>query len=386
MRILHVITSLKIGGAESALVNFLTVANNNPHEHIVVFFHKGPNVERLHALGIKTYHITGIVTYCDLIGILRLAKLIKALQPSLIHSALWSANIIGRLMARCFSLPIVCDIHGNSLAEGKYRNLLDRLTVDYATKLVAVSSSVYAAYRDNIIATQKNRSLDNNLVTINNGIDYHTVHRLAQQHYQTRKNFGLTDDDFVVGAIGRLEPIKNYNVLISAFAQCLLATNSKKIKLVIVGGGSQEQELKLLCTKIGIKNNVIFTGYRTDAVGFYSLFDCFVLASQSEGLSISLLEALCFGLPIITTSATHQHDVIENNTHGIVIQPGNELQLSSSIKTLFETAGKIESMRQANKFLVMQNFSLNTTINLYHDLYKTLAGCFYTKKKTSDQR
>jgi glycosyltransferase involved in cell wall biosynthesis len=377
MKIFHIITSLKIGGAESALVNFLHVANNNPHEHVVAYFYPGPNVQRLEACGIPTYHIKGIVHYADPVAFWRLARLIKQTQPNLIHSALWAANIVGRVMAKYFALPIICDVHGNSFDEGKLRNWFDRKTVGFATKIVAVSSSTHEAYCTNIIAATKNTQLTNNLITINNGIDYQATRLRAQQYQHTRIQLGLHDDDFVVGTIGRLEPIKSYDVLIKAFTY-ITAPN---VKLVIVGGGSQEQALKHLCTELGITTNVLFMGYRTDATSFYPLFDCFVLSSQSEGLSIALLEALCFGLPIITTNQTSQHDVIEHNVHGLMVPPNNPQALAHAIKCLFENKEQRVAMCQACLHLVQHKFSLTSTINAYHEVYRNVVMNFSHKNK-----
>ncbi len=387
MKIFHLITSLKIGGAESALINFLTAANNNPHEHVVAYFHPGPNLEKIHALNITTHHITGLISYTDPIGLWKLARLIKQEQPNIIHSALWSANIIGRLMAKYFSLPIICDIHGNSFDEGKFRNWFDRQTVGYATKIVAVSTSTHDTYHTNIIAQLKDPNLANNLITINNGIDCPSVCSRAQKHQLKRADFGLTDNDFVIGALGRLEPIKSYDILIKAFREVQEGTacgknSHKKTTLMIVGGGSQEQTLKTLCSDLGISEKVIFVGYRTDAISFYPLFDCFVLSSQSEGLSIALLEALCFGLPIITTNQTPIHDVIEHNVNGLIVPTNNIQALAEAIKSLRENNDLRISMQKANKALVADRFSLKKTITSYHKIYTEKAVLFSDKNKT----
>lgn len=365
MKILHLITSLKIGGAESALVNFLRNANHKPHEHIVAYFHDGPNVERLAHLGIATHHIKGLLTYSDPLGLWRLIRLIKQTKPDLIHSALWSANIIGRLIAHYFSLPIVCDIHGNSYDEGKMRNWADRATVAYATQLVAVSPSTHKAYAENILAIKKHQPHQTKLVTINNGIDYQAVRAQAYHAPLTRHMFGLNDHDFVIGALGRLEPIKSYDILLKAFAQIA----HPKGKLVIVGGGSQEHALKKLSSHLGITNKVIFTGFRTDAVSFYPLFDCFVLSSQSEGLSIALLEALCFGIPIITTNLTPQHDVITHRVHGLIVPPNDVHALYQALNFLIENTAVQLAMHTACIERAEHAYALSSTIEAYHSVY-----------------
>lgn len=373
MKIFHLITSLKIGGAESALVNFLRAANNNPHQHLVAYFHPGPHIKTLTNMGVATYHIKGVISYADPLALWRLMRLIKQTKPDLIHSALWSANIIGRLLATYFRLPLICDIHGNSYDEGRMRNWFDRATVRAASHLVAVSSSTRDAYEQNILATKKIAGNTPSLVTINNGIDHNTVRSQAQANKLTRASFGLSDYDFVVGALGRLEPIKSYDLLLKACAQITCRT----LKVIIVGGGSQEQYLKNLCHTLGIADQVRFTGYRTDAVSFYPLFDCFVLSSQSEGLSIALLEALCFGLPIVTTNTTPTHDVIKHNIHGLIVPPNDAPALARALKILIENKNKHLSMHDACISLVEKDFSLTSTVAAYHNLYATAHKNFH---------
>ncbi len=361
MKILHIITSLKIGGAESALINFLRTAHNNPHEHIVAYFYHGPHVATLTNLGIATHHIQGWFSYADPYALWQLIRLIKRSKPNLIHSALWSANIIGRLMARWFNIPIICDIHGNSFDEGKIRNWFDRATVGYASAIVAVSRSAYEAYQTNILTP----ATKTKLTCINNGIDYQSARSTAYQHPLTRAEFGLNDHDFVIGTIGRLEPIKSFDILIKACKDI----KQENIKLLIVGGGSQEPALKKLAASLGIANQVIFTGQRTDALRFYPLFDCFALSSQSEGLSIALLEALCFGLPVITTHTTKHHDVITHEVHGLLVPPNDVAALAQAISTLVASPDLQTTMRQNNQALVEKKFSLASTVAAYQQVY-----------------
>lgn len=373
MIILHLITSLRIGGAEVALCNFLEkVAPDSSNRHVVVYFHPGPIAARLTAFGLTVIQVRGLLSPYDPLGLWRLCRCVAALKPDVIHSALWSANVLGRLIAHRFKLPIICDLHGNSSDEGWLRNFLERRTAHLSTAIVAVSSNTHNIYYENIIRrlpTKKQHFVEKKLTIIHNGIDRATLHRQAAVKPLTRAALGLTGDDFVVGAVGRLEPIKSYDVLIKAFALFINETKTTSAKLCIVGGGSQAAALTLLVAQEKIDFLTIFTGQQDNACRFYPLFNCFVLSSQSEGMSIALLEALAFGLPVITTNQEPSHDVITHGINGFIVPPNAPQQLATALKLLYENHELIKSMRLKNSALVEEKFSLETTIKSFKKLY-----------------
>ena len=434
MNILHLITSLKVGGAESALVNYLSkVVGQDGNTHSVAYFHLGPNVDKIRNLGVKTYQISGTLSIYDPVFFFRLAKLIQFIKPDVIHSSLWSANIIARLISKFSKIPVICDLHGNSFDEGRVRNWFDRRTVKYCAKIVAVSNSVKDAYLKNIMTSELNKpapsrrqrlwragcgecarsaridasaeatserrlepspngrraELQKNLVVIKNGIDVQALRDKAFTEPLIRKNFGLFDDDFVIGAVGRLEPIKSYDVLIKAFASfChpeLDSVSNAQAKLVIVGDGSQAAALAALVKTLKIEKQVIFTGFRPDAYKFYQIFDCFALSSQSEGLSIALLEAMVFGLPIISTNLDiSRHDVITPGINGLLVRPNDIEGYARAINKLFqdrqEDRGLKHTMGKRNLELVGSEFCIDGVVDRYQALYQDVVQCYQLKK------
>lgn len=382
MNILHLITSLKVGGAESALVNYLSkvsdpkvvdhkIIGHDSNTHSVVYFHHGPNADKIRDLGVKIYQVFGAFSIYDPVLFFRLAKLIKLIKPDIIHSSLWSANISARLISMFYKIPVICDLHGNSFDEGKFRNWLDRRTVNYCAKIVAVSDSVKDSYLKNIIGA--NCSKYSKLVVIKNGIDVDSLKNKAYSDPLTRKDFGLLQSDFVVGAVGRLEPIKSYDILIRAFARFLKDNNAANAKLVIVGDGSQRQALQDLVKSLKIQDHVVFTGFCPDACKFYPIFDCFALSSQSEGLSIALLEAMAFGIPVISTNSDiYKHDVIKSGINGFLVNTGDIQSYASAINKLFidRELGKIIGAKNAE--LVRTEFCIDGVADKYQQLYQQL--------------
>ena len=385
MKILHIITSLKIGGAESALYNFLAKAlEQQEGTHFVAYFHEGPTAEKIKTLGIKTYHVTGRWFMYDPFIYVRLKKLIYLLKPDLIHTSLWSANIIGRILGHRLSIPVLSDQHGDSMHEGWIRNLLDRWTVKWACNVVAVGDQVAASYRANIIGAIKipaeRKVISSRLLVIKNGIDVDAVRKKAASDALDRSAIGMRNTDFVVGAVGRLDPIKSYDVLITAFSLFVNALKKREMegntvrcpKLCIVGDGQEKERLQQLVTTLSIQHDVLFVGAQHNVFRFYPLFDLFALSSQSEGLSIALLEAMSFALPVITTHVKGQHEVLVDGVNGFLISVNDVSSYARALERLYYDKALAFAMGKVNYQRVNASFSITTVVERYYQLYRKM--------------
>lgn len=366
------ISSLKLGGAESALVNYLThTQQDNGYEHHIAYIHDGPNRLKIEQLGFPTYHIRGLFHTYDPMIMWKVFRLVKTIKPDVIHTSLWSANVLGRIMGKLFCIPVISDLHGLPRHEGFMRNWIERVTMRWSDRLVAVADIVKDDYKKVIF---QGRQCDlSKLVVIKNGIDYEKIRSKAYEHPANRIDYGLADDDFVVGAVGRLEPIKSYDLLIKAFAQAS-KQSSRKMKLCLIGDGSQMQQLQALVHTLGIADKILFLGYKTDAYRFYPLFNCFALSSQSEGLSIALLEAMAFGLPVITTHDRMIHDVITHGVNGLLVKPNDVAAYVQVLLTLSLDQTLCSKIAHANKILIEDCFSLDSVVKKYHALYREVSS------------
>lgn len=348
-----------MGGAERALCNMLTHMRNKSYQHHVAYFHPGPFVEELTKLGIPTYHIKGLVYRYDPWAYKNICSLVKKIQPNALHTSLWAANILGRLVGKKFNISVISDLHGNATDEGKLRNFLERHTAHLSTHIVAVSDSVAGAYRQTVIKAPKN------LIVIKNGINPDTIKTMAQQNPIKRSDLGFPENAFVIGTVGRLEVIKSYDVLLKAFA-VLKAPNSF---LCIVGDGSQRPILEALAKQLGISHAVLFAGAQANPYPYYPLFDCFALSSTSEGLSLALLEALTFGLPVVTTHNNQTHDVLTHGTHGFLVPPAQPTQLANALNSIITNPEIANAMRVANAHLIDEHYHIQRVVKQYNSLF-----------------
>ncbi|MBD3231729.1 glycosyltransferase [Candidatus Dependentiae bacterium] len=375
MKILHIITSLKIGGAESSLYNLLQefIKDKNDY-HFVIYFHDGPNAEKIRKLGIPIFKNEGFLHKYDPYAYFKLKKLIKQINPNLIHSALWSANILARLIAKKLNIPIICDLHSNISYDGLFRTWLEKYFLYKADKYIAVSNSAMSGFYNSVILKEKNpikrKIATNKLSLIYNGIDTKKTQTFNVKIEKT--DYGINKNDFVFGSVGRLEPIKSYDLLIKSF-HLLINKTKCSAKLCIIGNGSQKSKLQKLTTRLNINNQVIFLGEKNNAYKYYTLFNCFIISSKSEGLSIALLEALSFGLPIITTHNNQIHEAIKNGQNGLLVPTENKVALAKAMEKLCMNHKLCKNIKQNNLKLVKTKFNIYKTKKSYLELYYKIA-------------
>jgi glycosyltransferase involved in cell wall biosynthesis len=370
MRICYVITSLKIGGAEVALTRITAKMQEKGHDVFVAFFHTGPMLQRLIEQGIKPVQITGIASPYDPWGWWQLYCFLAQLKPDVIHASLWSASIMTRVLGPLISVPIISELHGNCTKEGFLRNIIDSLTTNRPAAIVAVSQAVASAYKRMV-----NKTFNCPILVVPNGIELAAL-GLSDKPI-TRAALGIPADAFVVGSIGRLEPIKGYDLLIKAFA--LLPENCW---LVIVGGGSQLAHLKALSKQLGINQRTIFTGFLSDASGYYPILSCFALSSHSEGLSLALLEAMAHGIASVTTHDTGVHDLITQKQTGLLVLSRQPADFATCLSLLVQNPALCQQLGAAGKKHIITHYSLQAQASALETLYQTVIHSAANSKKT----
>ncbi len=300
-RIVHIITGLQRGGAETVLVTLATELAQKPYSYTqsVIYFKDGPLRASLEKLGISCYHA----------GYIRTFWLIKKLNPDIIHSSLWSANIIARLYGVLFSVPVYCSLHTVSEHSGGFRNFIDAILPFKPTEFIAVSEKVKKSY-EKFLPAQK-------IAVIENGIP------AVLSKKATKKQ-----ERYTIGAIGRFVPVKNYHILLDAFA--LLHKEFPQTELMLVGHGPLEKKLRKQADMLNIAAVVTFV-INKPAQEFYAQFNCFVQPSAYEGFSLTAAEALQAKTPVIVTGKNKQHIFIENEKHGLVIEPDSAQALYKAL-------------------------------------------------------
>lgn len=362
--ILHVTPSLMIGGAEKLLLDLLTNFKTNPDnlfEHQVAYFQAGPFLDQIKQLNIKTYPVTGAVKYWDPTALIRLFLLIKKIKPYKIHSMLWIANFYARLISKLLKIPVICAIHsyynnGNLARDSFIKQQLDQLTLNWAEQIVVVSAEIAQK-----LALAKYQLKPSQVKIILNGV------QLPNQAESKKLNTLKTCHFFTIGHIGRLVPVKNQILLIQALS--IIKAQTKNFKAIIIGSGELESSLKKLTHALDLTKQINFI--KTNQAKLYiPRFDCFVLPSHQEGLSIALLEAMSFGVTPIITGNSDRHDVVKNQHNGLICPPNQPYQLAQAILSLKNTPALNAKLAQNARITIEKQFNLHRTAKLYLSAYQ----------------
>lgn len=277
----------------------------------------------------------------------------------------YRASLYGRIAALLARIPVVItSVHGNYRKDLRLeRKIANKILSNVTDRIVAVSESI----KQDILRYDKIEPLK--VIVINNGVDT-TKFNPEGKFRNIRREFSISDNEIIIGFIGRFVPAKGLEYLIDAFS--LLNRELKNIKLLMVGEGSLLSSLKEKVQENGINEKVIFTGKRYDIPDILSAIDVFVMPSLAEGLPNSLLEAMAMGKPVIATSVGGIPELIKDRLNGFLIPPGNSESLVASIKMLAtdkHLASKIG--KEARKY-IKQNLSIQETVRKWELLYFSL--------------
>lgn len=364
IKVLHILHAFSHGGLENGIVNIINGSPPDLEHELCLLTTAGEFVDRLKK-AVRYYELLKQPGN-SLKTILQLRRVIRESGADIVHTRNWGAfdGVIGACL--CPGVTLFHGEHGRDISDPQglnpRRNLLRRLFSPRIRKFTTVSEDLAHWLRKKVGIP------NNKIILIRNGVD--TERFRPHRDPELRKELGIADDAFVIGTIGRLDPVKNHEGLIQAFAS--LARKVHNIRLVIVGDGPERQNLDRLILIHHVSPATILTGYRSDIDRFYGVFDVFVLNSFAEGMSNTLLEAMSSALPVVCTPVGANTDLIEDGIRGKLIPAGNEGRLVEALNEYWCSPElRFAAGMNARKFV--ENFyTLSQMISQYSVLYRGL--------------
>jgi glycosyltransferase involved in cell wall biosynthesis len=295
VKVLHVITGLGVGGAELQLRALLQHTRHQPD--VVTLYNPGPVAEMISGDGVWVRDL-GMTRNTELSALARLTRLIRAGGYDVVHTHLYRSCIYGRLAARLASTPVVVTTeHSIGATHLERRRMTLGVRVLYlGTDLcsdVTIAVSEAVAHRLTAWGVPARK-----IEIIPNGLDFARVAYDGAAREKIRGELGLPPDAYVLGVLGRLDPIKRFDLVIRAAAPLL----DDQHRLLIVGDGSIRPELEAEAVRQGVAELVTFAGERHDVAAMLSALDLFVASSEQETFGLSVLEALANGMPALYTT------------------------------------------------------------------------------------
>lgn len=368
MKILLSCLSKSWGGMEMfTLTSALKLKERNTDVYLLCIGNSRLNEEAVKN-NINCFPISG-GSYFHPIQILKTSSIINQNKINIIHSHaskdLWILVPAIKISNRK-NTPLIMTKHVGSAVVKK--NLLHNYLYKRLNKALAISSSI----KENIIETTVIKPDD--IILFHNGVDIKNFNPEKAERNKLRKELNISEDILLIGMIGRMSPGKGHEEFIEAASNLLEKYNN--ILFVIVGEasfGEEEYETKIKnLGKVKAKEQIVFTGYRSDIPDVLAAFDIFILPSHAEAFGIALIEAMAMGKPVIATKSDGVLDIIVENKNGLFFEKKNIYQLVEKIKYLLESKERrVELGLNARKH-VLENFNLDTRFDKLIELYNQI--------------
>ena len=288
-------------------------------------------------------------------------------------------GFVGVIIGKIMRIPVVTtahlmDITTHGTDEGPLENIKDfesnfffrRLlifTLNSSKKIIAVSSDLAKKINQMEIDPQK-------IIVLRNAVDISRFKPI--KNVEMRKKYNIQEKEILILFIGHLEPFKGIFELLDAFYE--INKKNQNVKLVIIGEGHSEMEVKEIVNKYNLKENITFTGKVSPEViqNFYQMADIFTLPSYTEGLPLVVIEAMACGLPVVVSCVGGIPEIVKNNVNGFLVPPRNKEKLAQNLELLINNRELREKFGKKSFEAIDEEFNINKKIDKFIKLYKSI--------------
>ncbi len=296
----------------------------------------------------------------------QLCALIRARQIQIVHAHDYKTNLLALLLAQQTGVTPMTTEHGwtgHALRERAIYYKADKWLARFFPCVLAVSEDI----RQELL---RHGAKPARVTTVLNGIDPEAFRRQPGRQNAMRTSLGLSARDVVIGATGRLEPQKRFDLLLDAVAR--LKPLHPQIRLVIAGEGSQRAVLEQLATRLELNATCTFVGFRRDVADLHHAFDLFVQSSDYEGTPNAVLEAMALETPIVATDAGGTRQLMEDGVHGLIVPVGDVPALAGAMgRALSDSAACAQWTRHA-RARVERDLSFDRRVATVERIYENL--------------
>lgn len=372
--VLHVIHHLTMGGMENGLVNLINCMPEAAYRHAIACVEDYSDFrQRITRPGVEVYALQR--SRVGVWGLRRdIYRLCRRLRPAIVHSRNLS-GLDALLPAHLAGVPHnVHSEHGwdvDDLDGTKTRPvLLRRMHAPLVSRYITVSRDLerYLVQRVGISAQR--------ITQIYNGVDTARFAPVTGDRREALPAGFCPAEGFVVGTVGRLQPVKDQATLLRAFAALLEARPAlrERMRLIIVGDGPKSGELQQLARELGVASLSWFPGALNNVSQVLQAFDVFVLPSLNEGISNTILEAMASGLPVLATAIGGNVEMVRDGESGRCFPTGDAASLNALLLDYIDQPDLREQHGRTARHIAEAEFSLGAMTQRYAAVYDELCS------------
>ena len=364
--VLHLITELDAGGAQSALARLMARLDRRRFTPTVACLYNGDAVvaRRIRALGVPVTDL-GMTARWRWDAFVRLYRLLRHERPIILHTWMFHADFPGRVLGRLAGVPIIVTSRRNENIGGAMRERFNRWTAHLDDRVVAVCELARLAEIERAGVPPEH------VVTVYNGVDVDEFPvASAEVAARARRAMGIPAEAPLLGSLGRLHPQKGFSDLLAALAQ--VRQRIPSVQLFLAGDGESRESLEAQARSLGLCEAVTFAGTRANVPEILAALDVLVLPSLWEGMPNAVLEAMAAGLPVVATAVGGTPEAVVDGVTGLLVPPQDPGALACAIERLLRDPDLRRTMGQAGRRRVEQHFDVWETVRQVEDLYETL--------------
>jgi glycosyltransferase involved in cell wall biosynthesis len=365
IRVLALVKGLGPGGAEQLLVAAATVRDREAFRYEVDYLlpWKDALVGDLEGLGVPT-RCLGVRDERDLRWAWRLRTRLQREPVDVLHAhspyPAGIARLVVRTLPRRLRPKLVYTVHNTFQSFATPTRVLNGLTYPLDDADIAVSVEVHETVW---------RRLQDRTEIVVHGVLLEKVRRELGTREETRAELGLLPDEVVVGTIANFRRQKDYPNLLATAR--LLLDRGWPGRIVAVGQGPMEEEMRALHDRLDLGDRVLLLGRRDDAVRVLAACDVFTMASDNEGLPVALMEALALGLPVAATAVGGIPEAVTDGVEGLLVAPKDPEALAAAITAITEDPSRRAAMADAAR-RAGERFDIRIAARRMEDLYREL--------------
>ncbi len=367
MKIIYIITRSDWGGAQAHLYDLIEYAHiNTNHSCHLIVGEEGRLAEQVRNLGVLVTIVPTLIQSIrplkDILAIRDLVRLLKQINPDIIHLHSSKAGMVGRIAARILKIPTIFTAHGWAFTDGvsSFRRMislpLERWVARYSQRIICVSEY------DRQLALRYKVGRSEQLVTIHNGIP-----DINEEEVLSHENSNEKREALRCIMVARFSAQKDYATLLRAASQV-----NVPVELHLAGQGELIASMRSLAKELQIEDKTTFLGPRSDIPELLSSNDVFILTTNYEGFPISILEAMRAGLPVIATDVGGVGEAIIDGVTGYLVPRGNSKAVRERIEILARNPELRRKMGEAGRRRFLEHFTsqemLNKTFSLYEEV------------------
>ena len=387
-KIVHIITRLDKGGSAEITLQVASLLSREKYE---VFLAHGLSLEsnmgvmEQEALawdlsiaekkGLRVFSIPSLVRRLslknDLLALISIYRLIKRIKPHIVHTHTSKAGVLGRLAACLARVPIIVHTPHGHVFHSYYGYIITKIIVFVERALSLITDKITA-----LTDRERDEHLEQGIasvekyVIIHSGVMLQQIMNMDIDVETGKKKFDIPQNSNVIGVVGRLVPIKGHKYLVSA-AKRIVKEFDNTI-FVFVGDGYLKSNLERQAESLGVRKNIVFTGWRSDVIDVIGLFDILVLPSLNEGMGKVLVEGMALGKPIVASSVGGIIDLVKNGDNGILVPARDTGALEEAILRLIRNKNLAQELGKNGKTKVYPEYDAFVMIRQIEDLYESL--------------